>query len=335
MRLWFNRGFSLAPIAKAMMAADPSLEVIISVAPNMPVYAGPKETWIEPSLDDEAYVRWVRKQVIDNNIDLLIPTRRRKLLAGADLPCAIHLPANIATIELLEDKYAFANAIVGEWFHLQTLNVESADNLEEMLPKFQVTLGDNVPCLKPRLGVNGHGFWKLTQGSALSHIMNPDARTMHQDLFLAAMRAQEAKSPIPPFVLMEYLPGPEVSLDVLCDLGTILRFVARTKEASHQRLQTSHPLESAARSLVARFCLHGVVNIQFRKAKNGSWKVLEINTRPAGGSVYGEEFGTSLLGDWGGLLSGRLTRETILLPDLDFKIKTTATISLYPESQSS
>lgn len=331
MRIWFNRGFSLAPIAKAMMAADPTLEVVISVGENMPVYAGAQETWAEPTLDDEAYVAWVRKQIAENEIDLFIPTRRRKLLASVELPCAVHFPADIDTLELLEDKFAFANAIAGEDFHLKTVNIGSAADLEATLPLFATLLDDASPCVKPRNGVNGHGFWRLTNKSPLSHVINPDARAMHQDLFLAALRAEEAVRPLSPFVLMEYLPGPEVSFDVLCDQGTILKYVARTKEAAYQRLQTYHPLEAQARSLVARFGLHGVINVQFRKAKDGSWKALEINARPAGGSVYGEEFGTGLLADWGGLLSGRLTPDTISRPDLDFKIKTTSSITKMSE----
>jgi hypothetical protein len=332
MRIWFNRGFSLAPIAKAMMAADPTLEVVISVGENMPVYAGAQETWVEPSLDDDAYVEWVRKQIVENDIDLFIPTRRRKLLASVELPCAVHFPTDIDTLELLEDKFAFANAIAGEEFHLKTLNIASAADLEATLPLFAALLEDTSPCVKPRNGVNGHGFWRLTTKSPLSHIINPDGRAMHQDLFLAALRAEEAERPLSPFVLMEYLPGPEVSFDVLCEYGTMLKYVARTKEAAFQRLQTYHPLEAQARKLIARFGLHGVVNVQFRKAKDGSWKALEINARPAGGSVYGEEFGTGLLADWGGLLSGRLTADTISRPDLDFKIKTTSSIARVSES---
>ncbi|WP_408589433.1 ATP-grasp domain-containing protein [Novosphingobium sp.] len=331
MRIWFNRGFSLAPIAKAMMAADPTLEVLISVGENMPVYAGAHETWVEPSLDDQPYVEWVSKQIVENDIDLLIPTRRRKLLASVELPCAVHFPADIDTLELLEDKFAFANAIAGEAFHLKTLNIASVADLEATLPLFATWLEDTSLCVKPRNGVNGHGFWRLTTKSPLSHIINPDGRAMHLDLFLAALRAEEAERPLAPFVLMEYLPGPEVSFDVLCDHGTMLKYVARTKEAGFQRLQTYHPLEAQIRKLVARFSLHGVVNVQFRKARDGSWKALEINARPAGGSVYGEEFGTGLLADWGGLLTSRLTADTISRPNLDFKIKTTSSIARLSE----
>lgn len=327
MRIWFNRGFSLAPIAKAMMAADTELDVFTSVGKSRPVYTEGHDTWVEPTLDDEAYVAWVRNHIIENGIDLFIPTRHRKLLADIALPCAVHLPADIATLELLDDKFAFADAIADEQFHLETINITSSADLAAALASFAELPDETSPCIKPRSGVNGHGFWRLTRESPLSHIINPDVRIMHQDLFLAALRSEEEERPLAPFILMEYLPGPEVSFDVLCDHGTILKYVARTKEATYQRLQTYHPLEAQARKLVRRFGLHGVINIQFRKARDGSWKVLEINARPAGGSIYGEKFGTGLLADWGGLLSGRLTPDTISRPDIDCKIKTTSCIT--------
>src|SRR3546814_11150225 len=46
-RIWFNRGFSLAPIAGLMRAADPTLDVFVSVSQQSVHYTGPTETWIE------------------------------------------------------------------------------------------------------------------------------------------------------------------------------------------------------------------------------------------------------------------------------------------------
>src|SRR3546814_4520644 len=42
-RIWFNRGFSLAPIAGLMRAADPTLDVIVSVSQPSVHYTCPTE----------------------------------------------------------------------------------------------------------------------------------------------------------------------------------------------------------------------------------------------------------------------------------------------------
>ena len=81
-----------------------------------------------------------------------------------------------------------------------------------------------------------------------------------------------------------------------------------------------HPLGPLAEQIVKRFALHGLVNAQFRKAADDSWKLLEINARPAGGVVYADQMGCRLVADWAGLLTGRLTPETIDQSDIDTEV---------------
>jgi len=68
--------------------------------------------------------------------------------------------------------------------------------------------------------------------------------------------------------------------------------------------------------------------VQFRRAGDGSWKVLEINARPAGGAVYAEQFGSRLVADWGGLLTGRLSPDEVDCTPIDLEIEFTQTLAL-------
>src|SRR3546814_12174918 len=85
---------------------------------------GPTETWIdggdlEPD-DKNGYLDWVREMITVHEIDIFIPTRRRALIASASLPCRVHLPASIPTLDVLDDKYLFAADFAGEEQHLPT-----------------------------------------------------------------------------------------------------------------------------------------------------------------------------------------------------------------------
>ncbi|GGD56206.1 ATP-grasp domain-containing protein [Croceicoccus mobilis] len=325
MRIWFNRGFSLAPIAQAMLAADSSLEVLVSVGEGRPVYSGPTETFEEPDLEPSEYVDWVRDQIARRQIDVFVPTRLREHFYDADLPCRVHFPCSKSNYLVIEDKQAFSDATANEPFHLPTWPASSADELEERLALFRAWHDESLPCVKPRKGVNGHGFWKLPKDTAPSaHLLHPEFHTMRSDVFIAALRIQEREEPIAPLVLMDYLPGPEISFDVLAHEGQILKYVARTKFDRRQSIQSPHFLESEAAVLAARFMLYGLVNLQFRKAIDGSWKILEINARPAGGSIYAEDYGAGLIADWGGLLSGRLTANDIKPVKIDIEFETTS-----------
>lgn len=329
MRIWFNRGFSLAPIAALMRAADPALEVCISVGEYGPRHTGPSATWIDGRDSDAddvpAYINWVRETIVAQRIDLLIPTRRRMAIAIADMPCTVHLPASIPTLDLLDDKFAFAEAMAGGPHHLPTWLISSADGLASLLESWPTDRAS--PCVKPRRGVNGLGFWRLVDARPLAHLKDPDRRRIRADQYIAAVRAQECDGAIDEIVVMPYLPGPEISFDILAHHGELLKFAARTKLANgHQHIGTRHPLAPAVVALVERFRLHGLVNCQFRRAEDGSWKLLEINGRPAGGVVYADQVGCNLVGDWGGLLSGRLTPERIdrSIVDIEVSIATVA-----------
>ncbi|ESQ73960.1 ATP-grasp domain-containing protein [Asticcacaulis sp. AC402] len=309
MRIWFNRGFSLASISQAMMSAEPGLEIYASVARGMPRHAGPVATWVEPETDVAGYVQWVRDQVAAHRIDILIPTHYRTALRQADLACRVEFPAGHKVLKLLDDKYRFAEDLKDTEFHLATDLIRTSGDLEKALASFHQRFGAKaIACVKPRNGVNGFGFWKLIRDRPMRHLESPDSREIQADLYVAALRAQEKIKPIRDMVLMEFLPGPEVSFDILADHGHMLRYAARTKlSTGRQRVQTDHPLSGYAVKLVERFGLHGTVNIQFRKHRDGSWKILEINARPAGGVVYAEAVGAGILSGWAGLLTGRVT----------------------------
>lgn len=329
MRIWFNRGFSLAPIAAAMMAADPDLAVFISTGEGRPQYEGPSGTWVEPELSDAEYLAWAEDQIKDQQIDIFIPTRKHELIAAATLPCRVEFPASPSVLALLEDKCAFARAIADQKFHAPTWQAHTAAELRETFNSIKFDHPDAIICAKPLVGVNGHGFWKLAANSPTDHLMSPEYRNIDPEMFFAAIEAEESyQGIIRPLALMEYLPGPEISFDILAHEGHILRYIARTKSHRSQRLQSDHPLEESAKILVEKFGLTGVVNVQFRMANDGSWKALEINARPAGGSVYAEQFGGRLLADWGGLLTGRITTAEVDQTPLDIEIAFTSKLEL-------
>lgn len=324
-RIWFNRGFSLAPIAGLMRAADPALDVYVSVGPQSAHYSGPTETWIDredvEQDDTEGYLQWVREMIAVHEIDIFIPTRRRALIAAASLPCRVHLPASIPTLEILDDKYLFAREFTGKDHHLPTFLVQGSPGLEKLINEWPTGNGKPGPCVKPRHGVNGLGFWRLMDVSPLAHLQDSERRRIRPEHYLSAVRDQELRGPIDDIVVMPYLPGPEISFDILADHGRMLKYAARTKLGTgRQHILSRHPLEDVAASIVAKFALHGVVNAQFRRAEDGRWLLLEINARPAGGVVYADQVGCRLIADWAGLLTGRLTAETIDRTEIDTEV---------------
>src|SRR3546814_17792862 len=88
-----------------------------------------------------------------HEFDIFIPTRRRALIASASLPCRVHLPASIPTLEVLDDKYLFAAEFAGEEHHLPTHLTQGSQDLERLHAGWPTREGEPRPCLTPRKGV--------------------------------------------------------------------------------------------------------------------------------------------------------------------------------------
>ena len=87
---------------------------------------------------------------------------------------------------------------------------------------------------------------------------------------------------------MQYLPGPERSVDCLAHDGELVCCVVRRKPMGiegGQMLEDNPAIEETVRRLTRHFRLGGVFNIQFRDDA-GTPYLLEINPRLSGGLHY-------------------------------------------------
>ena len=305
MRVWLTRGYSLRTIGAAVRAALPDHEVLLSGVDPRPDGC---EAVVEPDpVDAAGYLRFVRETVASRRVDVLVPTRRAALIdRGRDaLACRVEVAAPADALELVHDKLAFAEALAGDPLLAPTLPVRSADEFEAGLAEFAAR--GLAACVKPARGVNGAGFLAFTDRPRLAQLAEPERREARPDAFAAALREAERVGACPPHVLVELLPGEEVSVDALAWRGRLLAHAARTKVSEReQRLTTDHPLAPSVAALVARFSLHGLVSVQFRHDARGAPKLLEINPRPAGGCTFAEAAGCGLVADWARLLVGEI-----------------------------
>jgi predicted ATP-grasp superfamily ATP-dependent carboligase len=86
-------------------------------------------------------------------------------------------------------------------------------------------------------------------------------------------------------LVMEYLGGPEWSVDCAGRHGELLCAVQRKKSqlAGHgQSIDNNAEIHDMATRLTAQYRLNGLFNIQFKEGVNGP-RLLEINPRPSGG----------------------------------------------------
>lgn len=305
MRLWIERGFSRLPIAERMLAAQPDLELFTSPS-QTPEGATPL---VMPQLSEDDRIAGLNAVIAEHRIDAFWPQyAARKPLDG--LNCVVHAAANPETIALVDDKDAFMRWIGDDPHRPDQVEVLGADGVEREYAARRAQ-GRTV-CVKPVIGVNGNGYWKLVDQDGIKFLDDPEPREIDASVWLTAMRISERETPPRRLLVMDWLPGPEVSVDLLCWRGVPLSHAARTKiDAAHQRIESEHVVIGHAQSVARMLDLHGIVSMQYRLDEDGAWRMLEVNPRPAGGSIHSEDAGFGIISDWTSLLVGAKRPEDI------------------------
>jgi hypothetical protein len=310
MKIWFNQSFSLRNVVANIVRERPLVRLGVSaIDQHSPVSDVAPEFWVEPGRGQVDYAEWVLSTAIERHVDAVIPQRGRAgviRIAGrfAAAGIAIHAAADADTLDRLEDKAAFAGAMATDPFLCPTLVVTSAAEFEAAVVK--LTADGAAACVKPSRGVYGAGYWTLNADGPRDHLSDPDARRILPESYAAALREGEAWGERFTLLVMEHLPGLEASVDIVADRGAVMLAAVRTKlDANRQRIQTRHPLIEHASGLVRRHGLHGAVNVQYKQDRTGAWRILEINTRAAGGASYCDEVGVPFSATWIDVVTGR------------------------------
>lgn len=298
MRLWIERGFSRLPIAQRMLAAEPTLEVLSSPS-QTPDGATPLHM---PHVPLAMMAETVSMLVEKHHVDAFWPQHA----ARADLtqvPCAVHQAGTPETIAIVDDKTAFMESLGDDPHRPDQVEVLGADGVEREW-RLRTAQG-RATCVKPAIGVNGRGYWRLLEDGRSTFLDDPEPREMDAVIWMEAARLAERRSAPRRMLVMDWLPGPEVSLDLLCWRGRPLIHAARTKiDANRQRIESQHAVVGHARELAARLGLHGIVSMQYRLDHHGRWRMLEVNPRPAGGCIHSEDAGYGIITAWAGLVRG-------------------------------
>lgn len=305
--LWMENGCSREDITQRMLAAAPDLRIFSS---TIEPYSN--TTVVEhPSLLDGASIEEFNKFVDRHGIDIVWP-QYSAVLDLSGIEAEVHVPAAPEVVRMIDDKARFAEWLGDDPLRAYTVEVTGASEVAREYER-QNREGRDV-CVKPAIGVFGTGYWHLMERPNIHLINDPGPRELHPDLYISALEKLEAEFGPQRTLVMEYLPGPEVSADVLCWRGVPLIHAARTKldGVDAQRIQSEHPTLDHARDVAARLAMHGIVSMQYRLDSQGEWKMLEVNPRPAGGSINSEDAGFGIISGWTNLVARKAGPDEIV-----------------------
>lgn len=148
--------------------------------------------------------------------------------------------------------------------------------------------------IKPVNGIYGAGFWRFDENvDPFSCIAYPDKRQIRFETYLNLFSGSKK---FRPQLVMPYMPGDEVSIDVVVEAGKPIAWVGRRKKGIYQYFENRGPAIDLALDAVNYFGLDGIVSVQTKDDSEGQPHLLEINLRYSGGIAYTHLSGINLPG---------------------------------------
>lgn len=141
--------------------------------------------------------------------------------------------------------------------------------------------------MKPCQSNGSRGFRVISeQFDALKLLFEekPSAFPMKLDELIQMLKNKD----FPPLMLSEFLPGPEYSVDMICDSGKTLLCIPRLRSRINNGISVAGRIENHGE--IIQYCsdiadkmkLHGFNGIQVKQARDNTFKILEINPRLQG-----------------------------------------------------
>jgi biotin carboxylase len=300
LRIFFNRTYATNAHVISMLRDNPDgrqVQVIGShFDPHSPVLAACDEAYPEPGPDCTGldYVEWALAFTAEHGIDVFVPR-----LGLADLAAArarftragvVLMAPPKAAIDLLGDKAASYVDAAARGLRVPPYRVVT--DAEQLAAAFtEIAAVSERICLKPVTGTGGDGYRILTtSGLSLAALLGPVTEHETLERACAALdRAAAAGEPIPPLLVMPFLPGPEVSVDVLADHdGQVLAAIGRSKAKRLRMIVDDPGARHAAETLVNAHNVSFLSNTQVRYWQGPTDSapqpyLLELNTRMSGG----------------------------------------------------
>ncbi|MES2932477.1 MAG: ATP-grasp domain-containing protein, partial [Pseudomonadota bacterium] len=253
-----------------------------------PAFLVAHESAIEPSgLKGEAYLDWCLQFCREHRIAIFVPGKEASLVSAAREQFAeqgtrVLCAASQEVLHLLHDKARFYQAVdlplAPPAAFRVVENVEQFDHAYRELRQSHAKL-----CVKPSVSVYGLGFSVLDEIRSCAQLLLEGVQ-YHVGLD-DLRRGFAAMDGFRTMLLMEYLDGPEYSVDCVGDNGRLVCAIPRKKSmvvGQGQIIDMRDDILESTRQLTATYGLNGVFNVQFREGQNGLG-LLEINPRMSGG----------------------------------------------------
>ncbi|MBI5373677.1 MAG: ATP-grasp domain-containing protein [Sphingobacteriales bacterium] len=245
-----------------------------------------------PRADDPAFASTVLRLCREKNIQVVLPlvTKELPVFAGHldefEKAGTRVLVSSAASLEIANNKSRLYEFLQWRGIPVPEFRVvETVDQFRSAIEELGYP-GKEV-CFKPSVSNGSRGFRILSE-----QINEPDLLFNYKPSSTYTRAADAIRilssAPFPELLVSEYLPGPEYSVDCLCDRGEASLLVPRLRRKMINGISVEgefvqeESIMDYCRQVIKALQLNGNIGIQVKESGAGGFLILEINPRVQG-----------------------------------------------------
>lgn len=262
--------------------------------------------WRVPRGSEPEFVDEMIESCKEFEAQVIVPLSTEELLAFASAKERIRQATGAVTVVSSKEAIEASNEKAKLFSKLSSAQVPTpehvivrpSDDLREACAK----LGhpDLPVCMKPSFAHGGRGF-RVIEDSPATDDMLLKRKPENASISVAeAQRLLAGLADPTEMLVMEFLPGTEYSVDMLCSKGDMLVAIPRSRDEIRSGISfrgtvvESHEAVDVCRRICDAIEFDGPVGVQLREDREGAIKVLEINPRLHGSVVLSVAAGVNL-----------------------------------------
>ncbi|KUP05319.1 carbamoyl-phosphate synthase large subunit [Bacillus coahuilensis m2-6] len=296
MNIWFNRWFSTVSHYIELLRDNPDKRelTIYGSHPNPDAvylkFCDVSE--VEPHLHGAEYIEYCLSFCERNQIDVFIPRKENVLISKSlsrfhELGVKVLVCPDHELMDVFDNKEktykAFEQSSLIEKGLIKIPEYRIVRTVEEFQHAYEELSSKGLSlCFKPIIGEGASGFRVISKNiPTVEELLTKGIN--HRIPYQHAIEILKQNKEFEPLMVIEYLDGPEYSIDCLGDSSTLYVAVPRKKGDGRIRELLSNPkLLELAKEFQQEFQLPYIYNIQV-KYKGDEPYLLEINPRMSGG----------------------------------------------------
>jgi carbamoyl-phosphate synthase large subunit len=259
---------------------------------------------VVPKAGEERFIREVERICSEHKIEVIFPLVTRELFLLAKHKSRL-LKKGIKVIVSNEDGLQIANNKSHLYKHLGENRIPVPEfhvvNTVEEFSNAAQKLGypSRDFCFKPSVSNGSRGF-RIVSARVNEHQLLFQQKP--SSTYIGYEKALEilASGSFPELMVMEYLPGEEITVDTIVKNGIPQLILPRRREQMREGISIrgefvrNEEVISYCDGIIRSMNLHGPIGIQVKQNDRGAYRILEINPRIQGTSVAAMGMGINL-----------------------------------------